>query len=105
VNEIHASYFKEFCLKKDHRMIFLYTLLENIFNCRDLYMKYIQWASFSKKLQKLIILNLVHIFSIPIQGIGNTASGIRMWKEKFRKSLFPGSKRLFCGFDHYHQPN
>ena len=64
-----------------------------------------QWASFSKKLQKLIILDPVHIFLFPIQGKGKIARGIRIWTEKFEKSLFSGSNRPFCGFDHYDQPH
>jgi hypothetical protein len=52
-----------------------------------------QWASFSKKLQKLIILAPVHIFLFPIQGICKIARGIRIWTEKFEKSLFSGSNR------------
>jgi hypothetical protein len=64
-----------------------------------------QWASFSKKLQKLIIIAPVHIFLFPIQGISKIARGIRIWTEKFEKSLFSGSKRPFCSFDHYDQPH
>ena len=64
-----------------------------------------QWASFSKKLQKLITLDPVHIFLFPIQGKGKIARGIRIWTEKFEKSLFSGSNRPFCGFDHYDQPH
>ena len=64
-----------------------------------------KWASFSKKLQKLIILDPVHIFLFPIQGKGKIAREIRIWTEKFEKSLFSGSNRPFCGFDHYDQPH
>jgi hypothetical protein len=60
-----------------------------------------QWASFSKKLQKLIILDPGHIFLFPIQGKGKIARGIRIWTEKIEKSLFSGSNRPFYGFDHY----
>ena len=42
-----------------------------------------QWASFSKKLQKLITLDPAHIFLFPIQGKGKIARGIRIWTEKF----------------------
>jgi hypothetical protein len=59
-----------------------------------------QWASFSKKLQKLIILDPVHIFLFPIQGKGKIAREIRIWREKFEKSSFSGSNRPLCGFDH-----
>jgi hypothetical protein len=44
-----------------------------------------QWACFSKKLQKLIILDPVHIFLFPIQGKGKNARVIRIWTEKFGK--------------------
>jgi hypothetical protein len=64
-----------------------------------------QWASFSKKLQKLIILAPMHIFSFPIQGKGKIAREIRIWTVKFRKNLFSGSNRPFCGFDHFDQPH
>jgi hypothetical protein len=47
-----------------------------------------QWASFSKKLQKLIILAPLHIFLVPIQGKGKIARVIRIWTEKFEKSSF-----------------
>jgi hypothetical protein len=40
-----------------------------------------QWASFSKKLQKLIILAPMHIFLFLIQGKGKIARGIRIWTE------------------------
>jgi hypothetical protein len=59
-----------------------------------------QWVSFSKKLQKLIILDPGHIFLFPIQGKGKIARGIRIWTENYEKSLFSGSKRPFCDFDH-----
>ena len=75
--------------------------VENMFLIRDSP----QWDSFTKKLQKLIILDPVHIFLFPIQGKGKIARGIRIWTEKFEKSLFSGSNRLFCGFDHYEQPH
>ena len=64
-----------------------------------------QWASFSKKLQKLITLDIVHIFLFPIQGKGKIVRGIRIWPGNFEKSLFSGSNRSFCGFDHYDQPH
>jgi hypothetical protein len=64
-----------------------------------------QWASFSKKLQKLITLDIVHIFLFPIQGKGKIAREIRIWTEKFEKSSFSGSNRPFYGFDHYDQPH
>jgi hypothetical protein len=59
-----------------------------------------QWASFSKKLQKLITLYPVHIFLFPNQGKGKIAREIRIWTEKIEKSLFSGSNRPFCGFDY-----
>jgi hypothetical protein len=40
-------------------------------------------------------------FFISNSGIGKIARGIRIWAEKFEKSLFSGSKRPFCGFDHF----
>jgi hypothetical protein len=64
-----------------------------------------QWASFSKKLQKLITLDIVHIYLFPIQGKGKIAREIRIWTEKFEKSSFSGSNRPFNGFDHYDQPH
>jgi hypothetical protein len=57
-------------------------------------------GQFFKKTQKLIILDPVHIFLILIQGKGKIARGIRIWTEKFEISLFSGSNRPFCGFDH-----
>jgi hypothetical protein len=50
-----------------------------------------QWVSFSKKLQKLITLDIVHIFLFPIHGKGKIAREIRIWTEKFEKSSFSGS--------------
>jgi hypothetical protein len=44
-------------------------------------------GQFFKKLQKLIILAPMHIFLFPIQGKGKIARGIRIWTEKFEKSL------------------
>ena len=41
----------------------------------------LQWASFSQKLQKLIILDPVHMFLFPIQDKGKIARGIRIWTE------------------------
>jgi hypothetical protein len=46
-----------------------------------------QLASFSKKLQKLIILDSAHIFLFPIQGKGKIARGIRIWTEKIEKGF------------------
>jgi hypothetical protein len=46
----------------------------------------LKWASFSKKLQKLITLDPVHIFLFPIQGKGKSAREIRIWTENFEKS-------------------
>jgi hypothetical protein len=58
---------------------------------------------FSKKLQKLTILDPAHIILFPIPNKGKIAHGIRIWTENFEKSLFSGSNRPFCGFDHYDQ--
>jgi hypothetical protein len=63
-----------------------------------------QWASFSKKLQKLITLDPLHIFLFPFQGKGKIEREIGIWTEKFEKSSFSSSNRPFYGFDHYDHP-
>jgi hypothetical protein len=59
-----------------------------------------QWASFSKKNPKINNSGPCAYFLFPIQGMGEIARGIRIWTEKLEKSLFSGSNRPFCGFDH-----
>jgi hypothetical protein len=48
----------------------------------EVFFRTAQWDSFSKKLQKLIILAPVHIFLFPIQGKDKIARGIRITKFK-----------------------
>jgi hypothetical protein len=47
----------------------------------------------------------VHIFLSAIQGKGKIAREIRIWAKKFEKSLFSGSNRPLCDFDHFDQPH
>jgi hypothetical protein len=50
-------------------------------------------GQFFKKLQKLMILDPVHIFLFPIQG--KIARGNRIWAESFEKSVFQAQNGLF----------